>query len=1019
MKRLLLICIFCTLLFGTLQAIAAPPSTDYELLLADEFDGDALDTTIWDWRSGTPYGGPNLAENVRVKNGMLYLDYRKVDGLYSGGGVITNFNLPYGYYETRAKVYGGTAGLHSSFWISGGNSFTTRPENYPMNNTILEIDGFEIDSHAPARLSHGTIYWWNEREGRFRDYYTEQDFSEDYFVMGMEWLPDRVNFYLDGKLINTDDRLNVYGPGYFWLTAVATPESDWGLQNMIDDSKADETGYFGSSEYDYFRYYQIPLKNENLLGNGNFEYDRAGKSRYPFCYITKENTEASHVIRTKEAYEGLYCLRHASTTPYSVFSGQEFNYLLSGNYTFSGKFKATGDFTKARMVIYDKDGSVIAQKKIPSAEEWISLTLNDVYIDGYAYVAIESASEGNTELLIDDLSFYATFGDEYRLQNSPDYLLYTGTKSSLLTAMHDEGLISYEEITEKSENWSDNSSLTTDNMWAGQGNYAIWELPVTKAGTYSLDIHCLYADNNATSMQCSVSVNGGETTVHTVPTNTGKSYYYHLGTLELQEGDTITVRADATMPKATRLSHLRLMPISQYNAYTALTFLPDENTFLHLGEICEWGEFSPYKQDGKYYLPYAKLNEALGLNISIQSDYIDQDTLAENTPYRLTDSGNMVLLSTSQDVFDDSVLAFCRIETKKANISPTPVTATLLESDVSGGTVYTFSDSFSAGNWKDSSLDNGSKFSTGNAVALWECTAPKEGTYALQFRSVHHDNSTPFADIDVLTDKSFKRYTINQRDSETGWYGVGTYDLKENEKIVISLTNGMPYRCLRAKEIRLVPISSALPPYMGNETIEDAVLIPFDSAETAGNWTNSSIGNSFTSNATDAKATFTFTIPQSGRYNVQIFSASHTNGPQSASILYTTDADFSLFSINQQTADTGWYSVATRYFEKGETVSVSFRKTGSGYLRTRDIRLVPVPHEPLLLQSDTDVILGLKNHILPCDTVLLGEYDQNGHLVTVKSAPSASPVQFELENSENQFKLFFWDKKFTPLLENK
>ncbi len=1016
MKKIIFITLLITLLNCAFVAFASPPSEKYQLLLADEFLGDALDTTIWDWRAGTPYGGKNLKENVRIQDGMLYLDFRKTDGFYSGGGVLTNFNLPYGYYETRAKIYGATGGLHSSFWISGGNSFTTRPENYPVNNTILEIDGFEIDSHAPNRLSHGTIYWWNERESRFRDYYTEQDFSADYFVMGMEWLPDRVNFYLDGKLINTDDRLNVYGPGYFWLTAVAMPDS---VSDLIDDSKADETGYFGSSEYDYFRYYQMPLKNENLLGNGNFEYDRAAKTTAPFCYVTKGNTEASATMRGNAAYEGLYCLRHTSDVPYEVSTGQEFNYLVSGNYTFSGKFKGTGDFTKARMVIYAKDGSVLVKKDIPAAEEWISLTIKDVYVDGYAYVAIESSSNGGTELLIDDLSFYTTEGEVYDLQNEPDYLLYTDVPSKILMQIHNDSLISYTEITKKSAGWSDNSSLATPNIWAGQGNYAIWQLPVAQTGEYNLDIQCLYANNNAEYMQCTVTVNDGEPTVHTIPTNTGKSYYYPLGKLQLQAGDTITVRVDATDAKTTRVSYLCLMPSSTYAPFSSLTFAPDEDIFLYQATVRDWGEFTPYKQDGKYYLPYAKLSEFLDINIDNAEDFISEDVLTENTPYRLIDAGDAVLITDFEEDFDTAFLSLCRMEMQKACSSPMPTAAVLSEDTASGAVTFDFSEAFLMGNWTHSSLDSGSVYATGEAIAVWECAAPQEGTYALQFRSVQHENSTPLANIHVLAKKQLYPFTVNQQTGVTGWHAIGTYDLKAGEKIVVALTSSFISKCLRAKEIRLVPVKSASPLYKGDEMAEDAITFPFSEAEMVGTWSNSSIGSSMMTTGVDAKATFTLTAPKSGRYAVEVYSVGYENGAVNTNIVYTSASDFKLYSLNQQATETGWYEAANCYFEQGETATVSISKATGGYLRVRDVRLVPISAEPILLQSGEDVILGLQNNRLPCDTVLLGEYDADGFLVNVKAAPSASPVQFVLDNPENSFKLFFWDEKFSPLLENK
>ena len=416
----------------------------------------------------------------------------------------------------------------------------------------------------------------------------------------------------------------------------------------------------------------MPLKNENLLGNGNFEYDRTSGSKYPFCYVLKGDTTAAFPLHSDEAYEGMVCLRHSSITPYAVSSGQEFNCLVSGNYTFSGKFKASGDFTNAKMVIFDKDGSIITQKQIPAAEEWISLSLKDIYIDGYAYVAVESASNGNTDLLIDDLEFYTTDGEEYGVHNSPYYLLYEELPSDLLQNMHDESLIPYTEITEKSNGWSDASTLTTPNIWAGQGNYALWEITAPADNQYRFAIQCLYAENNAQQMQCTVRINDGEETVYAVPTNIGKTYYYHFGNFDLKKDDKVYVRVDATNAKATRLSNLLLMPISHYHAYNSLSFAPNSASFMHQGIIYNWGALKPYSKGDICYLPYAKLNQILGLNLDIQTDYIDQNTLAENSPYRLIDTGDTLVLTDSEEEFDTKFISLCRTEIQNQPRTHTP-----------------------------------------------------------------------------------------------------------------------------------------------------------------------------------------------------------------------------------------------------------------------------------------------------------------------------------------------------------
>ena len=183
-KKFLISAIICAVLLVVLSVscFAAPPSDDYQLILDDEFDGTELNRDIWEYRSGNPYGGKNLKENVRIQDGMLHLDYRKVDGYYTGGGILTPFTLPYGYYEVEAKVYNGAKGLHTSFWTSGGSAFETAPENMPIDNGFIEIDVFEIDSREDdvfPNIHHGVHNWCGVHTSPFSGRYNEIDASAE------------------------------------------------------------------------------------------------------------------------------------------------------------------------------------------------------------------------------------------------------------------------------------------------------------------------------------------------------------------------------------------------------------------------------------------------------------------------------------------------------------------------------------------------------------------------------------------------------------------------------------------------------------------------------------------------------------------------------------------------------------------------------------------------------------------------------------------------------------------------
>jgi beta-glucanase (GH16 family) len=149
--------LLCSLLLGHTLATATsaaapspgagtPPDAAYELLFADEFDGDRVNTAHWNFRvgprTGTGIDGLNLARNVRVADGHLIVEARHevVDGkpAHTGGGLISKHRFGYGYYECRSQPFMAGRGVHTAFWQRGLGG--------PEHNSIFEIDSHEIDS---------------------------------------------------------------------------------------------------------------------------------------------------------------------------------------------------------------------------------------------------------------------------------------------------------------------------------------------------------------------------------------------------------------------------------------------------------------------------------------------------------------------------------------------------------------------------------------------------------------------------------------------------------------------------------------------------------------------------------------------------------------------------------------------------------------------------------------------------------------------------------------------------------
>ncbi|NIK61597.1 family 16 glycosylhydrolase [Kribbella shirazensis] len=254
-------------------AVAAAPAA-YQLAWADEFVGDAPNTAEWSYRTDTK-GSQQRPENVAVGGGLMTISLcpknragancgTTVDsgGLYTGGGLISKRRLRYGYYETRAKTNVGK-GWHSAFWAAqlGGTSPQT------------EIDGFEVDSVAPAKIRHNVI-GWDQGGLRTSGIYDTFDTSAAFHTYGFEWREDSVRFYVDGVLVERQGVPVTYPADSYlhnflnvWLTAIAYPPAA---------PDVDESALPGKVQFDYFRFYQRDAYADNDTPAGTYTESGTG-----------------------------------------------------------------------------------------------------------------------------------------------------------------------------------------------------------------------------------------------------------------------------------------------------------------------------------------------------------------------------------------------------------------------------------------------------------------------------------------------------------------------------------------------------------------------------------------------------------------------------------------------------------------------------------------------------------------------------------------------------------------------
>ena len=228
------------------QAASLPPA-GYELEWSDEFNGDHLDTSKWDFRTDSRMWSTQKPENVSVRDGHLILTGKKEAASgkrYTGAGIISKPGFKYGYYEARFKVPPG-AGWHTSFWMmkhnGQGGAGTTA--------SVQELDACENDSVTLTNYSVN-VHKWNPPPAISQGQHAVKtpDLSAEFHTFGCEFTPDAVRYYFEGKLVQTVAVTNfAHGDQQIWLTTIA---SNLGNTLAVDDSQLPAV-----AEFDYVRFY--------------------------------------------------------------------------------------------------------------------------------------------------------------------------------------------------------------------------------------------------------------------------------------------------------------------------------------------------------------------------------------------------------------------------------------------------------------------------------------------------------------------------------------------------------------------------------------------------------------------------------------------------------------------------------------------------------------------------------------------------------------------------------------------
>ncbi len=200
----------------------------YNLIFQDEFDGETLDIDKW-LPQYFPHSTTDAAAcqtTYRMEDGklVLYLDentpcffdgtemkvssiqtYEK-NHLHPNTPNVTNvmpydsFTCQYGYFEIRLKMPNCGGGGHVAWWLVGAQD-DARADG-TMSSQNGEIDIVETSFEYPNVFSPKVHAFDDPDLAEYKDSVgLEGNFTDEYHIYAMNWTPEGITFYFDGKEI--------------------------------------------------------------------------------------------------------------------------------------------------------------------------------------------------------------------------------------------------------------------------------------------------------------------------------------------------------------------------------------------------------------------------------------------------------------------------------------------------------------------------------------------------------------------------------------------------------------------------------------------------------------------------------------------------------------------------------------------------------------------------------------------------------------------------------------------------
>lgn len=189
----------------------------WSIVWSDEFEGTALDTSLWtydigDWGWGNnelQYYTENNTDNARLENGNLVIEARldDVKRTWTSARLTTRGKVSfiYGKIEFRAKVPS-NRGNWAAGWTLGDDYVDELSWPYCGEIDILESVGYEMDDETGNGKAHASAHsgaYYFKLGNQPTGIVDVENMNNAYHNYAVEWTPDGIKAFVDDRLYIT------------------------------------------------------------------------------------------------------------------------------------------------------------------------------------------------------------------------------------------------------------------------------------------------------------------------------------------------------------------------------------------------------------------------------------------------------------------------------------------------------------------------------------------------------------------------------------------------------------------------------------------------------------------------------------------------------------------------------------------------------------------------------------------------------------------------------------------------